>query len=87
MLIKVSVRFIYSLALIMMNKQNEIAIKPYTHKELAVLYGVSWLTFQKWLKPFEAVIGMKNGHFYNTRQVEIIFEKLGFPSVNVPNET
>lgn len=70
-----------------MNKHNGIVIRPYTHKELAALYGVSWLTFQKWLKPFEEEIGIKNGHFYNTRQVEIIFAKLGYPSVDVPNET
>jgi|JI8StandDraft_2_1071088.scaffolds.fasta_scaffold252158_1 transposase len=71
----------------MMNKQNGIVIKSYTHKELAALYGVSWLTFQKWLKPFEEAIGIKNGHFYNTRQVEIIFEKLGFPSIDVSEDT
>lgn len=61
-------------------------IKPYTHKELAALYGVSWLTFQKWLKPFETEIGSKNGHFYSTRQVEIIFSKLGLPSIYIADE-
>lgn len=84
---EVSVKFIYAFALIMMNKHNGIVIRPYTHKELAALYGVSWITFQKWLKPFESEIGLKNGHFYNTRQVEIIFEKLGLPSVHVSDET
>ncbi|HMV08154.1 MAG TPA: hypothetical protein PKA45_04680 [Cyclobacteriaceae bacterium] len=69
-----------------MNKHNGTVIKPYTHKELAALYGVSWLTFQKWLKPFEQDIGIKNGHFYNTRQVEIIFEKLGYPSVHLSEQ-
>jgi hypothetical protein len=64
----------------MTNKHNGITIKPYTHKELAHLYGVSWLTFQKWLKPFEIDIGPKTGHFYNTRQIEVIFQKLGWPS-------
>lgn len=82
-MIEVSVKFIYAFTLIMMTKHNGTVIKPYTHKELAALYGVSWLTFQKWLKPFDADIGAKNGHFYNTRQVEIIFEKLGFPSLQV----
>lgn len=62
-----------------MRESNGIVIKRYTHKELANLYEVSWLTFQKWLKPFEKEIGLKTGHFYNSRQVETIFEKLGWP--------
>lgn len=69
-----------------MSKHNGIVIKSYTHKELAGLYGVSWLTFQNWLKPFKNEIGYKTGHFYNTRQVEIIFDKLGFPSINTKDE-
>jgi transposase len=51
----------------------------YTHKQLAVLYHVSWITFQKWLREFEDEIGPKIGHFYSARQVAIIFEKLGAP--------
>lgn len=65
-----------------MNMFNEIKIRPYTHKELAAMYKVSWLTFQKWLKPFENDIGKKTGHFYNTKQVQVIFDKLGFPEIN-----
>jgi hypothetical protein len=63
-----------------MSKSGEVSIRPYTHKELAALNGVSWLTFQRWLKPFADEIGVKNGHFYTARQVEIIFQKLGKPS-------
>jgi len=62
-----------------MDKQHELTIRPYTHKELAVAYGVSWVTFRKWLKPYENEIGLKTGHFYNSRQVEIIFQRLGYP--------
>lgn len=65
------------------NKHNGVVIRPYTHKELAVLYRVSWLTFKKWLKPFESEIGNKTGHFYSSRQVEVIFEKLGLPCVEI----
>jgi len=54
-------------------------VRPYTHKELAVLYGVSWPTLRKWMRPFANNIGKKSGHFYNTRQVEIIFKELGMP--------
>ena len=62
-----------------MEKHNGIIIKPYTHKELAALYEVSWLTLQRWLKPHEGVIGKKIGHFYTSRQVEIIFRLIGWP--------
>jgi transposase len=58
-----------------------IIIRPYTHKQLAAMYGVSWGTFQKWLKPHTSDIGVKNGHFYSARQVEIIFDKIGLPEI------
>jgi transposase len=60
---------------------NAASIKTYTHKELANLYGVSWPTLQIWLKRFEQNIGPKYGHFYTTKQVEIIFKHLGPPSL------
>jgi hypothetical protein len=62
-----------------MFKRNGIPIRPYTHKELTTLYHVSWPTLQRWLKPFEDLIGEKNDHFYNAKQIEIIFENLGAP--------
>jgi hypothetical protein len=65
-----------------MDKHKEIELRPYTHKDLAGFYKVSWVTFQEWLKPFMEEIGPKKGHFYNLRQVKIIFERLGWPSVN-----
>jgi hypothetical protein len=61
----------------------EIPIRPYTHNELRILYGVSWRTMKRWLKPFEEEIGAKNGHFYSVRQVKIIFRCLGMPSAKV----
>jgi hypothetical protein len=62
-----------------MNQQNEITIRPYTHKQLAALYGICWLTFQHWLKPHAVKIGRKQGHFYNSKQVGIIFQTFGWP--------
>jgi hypothetical protein len=38
-------------------------LRPYTHKELAQLYNVCWLTFQRWIKRHEENIGKKQGHF------------------------
>jgi hypothetical protein len=54
-------------------------IKPYSTKDLAKIYGVCDKTFKKWAKPFETMIGTKNGRYYTVAQVKIIFEKLGVP--------
>lgn len=60
-----------------------IKIRPYTHKELAAMYRVSWLTFQKWIKLNIKKIGKKCGHFYNAKQVRIIFECFGPPEMEI----
>lgn len=54
-------------------------VKPYTHKDLSIFYGVSEKTFSNWLKPFQDEIGEKRGHFYTVLQVEIILAKIGIP--------
>ena len=51
----------------------------YTLQQLAGLYGISVRTLNRWLKPFSEEIGKRNGHFYNIRQIEIIFSHLGDP--------
>lgn len=66
-----------------MDWNSKRTIRPLTHKELAGLYNVSWLTFQKWLKPHMGDIGKKTGHFYNTKQVMVIFDKLGWPEIEL----
>ncbi len=65
-------------------KENEIEgelfeLRPYTHKELAQLYNVCWLTFQRWIKKHEQEIGRKQGHFYHIGQVVKIFRIYGIP--------
>ena len=62
-----------------MTKHEDIIIKPYTHQELANLYGTTWRTLQKWIKPFRHLLGEKSGHYYSARQVKIIFTRLGWP--------
>lgn len=64
-----------------MDRLGGCIIRRYTHKELTTLYNVSWKTLQRWLKPFKKEIGPKLGHFYSSRQVAIIFGKLGPPEV------
>lgn len=66
------------------NGSNEIekeffVLKPLTHKQLAQMYGVSWVTFQNWIKKVEHEVGNKTGHFYHVPQVRIIFKLFGIP--------
>jgi hypothetical protein len=62
-----------------MQKVTDIKVKPCSLEELANIYEVDWRTLKKWLKPFESEIGDKIGRYYFVRQVEIIFDKLGYP--------
>ena len=62
-----------------MGKIISINVKPYTLSELAERYSVCTGTFHNWIKPFEAELGTKIGRYYSVRQVEIIFENLGYP--------
>ncbi len=67
-------------------KQNEnlvakIQIKTYSNKEIAGLYEVSGRTLRRWLTPFKKDIGRRRGHYYNPKQIRVIFEKLGIPEV------
>lgn len=64
-----------------MQKIVNIRIKPYTLNELAGIYEVDWRTLKKWLHSFEIEIGEKIGRFYTISQVEIIFDKLGYPYI------
>ena len=60
-------------------KEEIFELRPYTHKELAQLYSVCWLTFQRWVKKREQEIGKKHGHFYHIGQVLKIFRIYGIP--------
>ena len=65
-------------------KEEVFVIKPLTHKQLAQMYGVSWITFQNWIKKVEQEVGKKTGHFYHVSQVRIIFKLFGIPQkINV----
>ncbi|HWZ22335.1 MAG TPA: hypothetical protein VNW06_06745 [Cytophagaceae bacterium] len=64
---------------------RKIQVKTYSVKEVAELYCISNKTLKKWLTPFEKEIGERRGHFYNPKQVGIIFEKLGIPEIIILN--
>jgi len=54
-------------------------LKPYTVKELYYMYDTTGKTFRRWLRPFLAEIGTRNGRYYSVRQVRIILNRLGTP--------
>lgn len=59
--------------------ENIFILRPLTHKQLALMYDVSWLTFQNWIKRVENEVGKKTGHFYHVHQVRKIFQLFGMP--------
>lgn len=61
-------------------------IKPYSPSELARIYGVSLKTFNRWIPPHRQHIGVRNGRYYTTRQVQEIFKSLGPPPGQIIEE-
>lgn len=61
-------------------------IKPYTKKDLSVLYELSPRAFYTMFKPHEEVVGKKLGRYYSILQVETIFAKLGLPPCLLKDE-
>jgi hypothetical protein len=61
--------------------QDEPLLKPYSLKELSVMYGVSKNTFKKWMDPFSHKLGQRQGYYYSIEQVKMIFNKLGVPGL------
>lgn len=59
-------------------------IKPYTKKDLSVLYELSPRAFYTMFKPHEEVVGKKSGRYYSILQVETIFSRLGLPPCLLP---
>lgn len=60
---------------------ERVLVKPYSSKELANIYGVNKKTLHKWMEPFIADIGKKQGRFYTVAQVKIIFSRIGLPCI------
>ena len=54
-------------------------MRAYTALELSKIYKVCKKTFMRWLKPFDSIVGERQGRYYNINQVKTIIEKLGTP--------
>lgn len=61
--------------------RGKAPLQPYTTEEMASLYNITTKTFLKWIEPFVNDIGEKIGWYFNVRQVEVIFEKIGRPEI------
>ena len=59
---------------------TDTSARPITNKELAAAYGISTKTLRSWLLRHQEHIGPKVGRYYNSRQVRIIYERLGEPT-------
>jgi hypothetical protein len=65
-----------------MSTENYVTeLRAYSVKEIAAIYGVCDKTVKKWMKPFDSIIGQKNGRYYTVAQVKVIFDKLGLPGI------
>jgi hypothetical protein len=61
--------------------KREIQLRPYSIKELALIYAIDRRTLRKWLIPHELIVGKQKGHYYSTLQVRLIFEMLSVPRI------
>lgn len=60
-------------------EQNVFRLRRLRPKDLCALYEISDPTLRRWLVPFGAEIGPRQGQFYNVEQVRIIIARLGIP--------
>jgi hypothetical protein len=67
------------------NTSSKIRLRAYSVKEVAHMYGVSGKILKKWLDPLEKEIGQRNGHFYNPKQMKVIFDRYGIPGTSPLN--
>ncbi len=66
----------------MMNTSVSIVkfcIKPYTIKELSVIYNMCSRTFRRNIAGIQSQLGERKGHFYSIKQVELIIAHMGRP--------
>ena len=61
-------------------KRKYIVIKNYKLRELADIYRVSKYLMRVWIYKHLKKVGKKEGHYYKTEQVAIIFQLIKLPS-------
>ena len=64
-----------------LNKRRNVVIRAYTLQELAnLVYGISKYRLRNLIKKHKKEIGKREGYFYETKQVEVIFSLIPLPS-------
>ena len=62
-------------------KRKSVSIQEYTLKDLAGIYEISLYRMRKKLAKIKMAIGeRKNGNYYETEQVVLIFQNVKLPS-------
>ncbi len=64
-------------------RRSKYCVKSMSKTQLAKAYGVDVRTFNKWIKPFTKSIGKQMGRLYNPRQINIIFQCIGYPDIRI----
>ena len=59
----------------------EEVYKPQTKQELAHAYGVTLRTISSWLEPHLDEVGERKGRTYTPKQIKIIYDIIGPPSL------
>jgi hypothetical protein len=55
-----------------------IPIRSYNKKNLCEIYGITYKTLRKWLKPHDDYLG-KNTKVFDAKKIEFIFFNFGYP--------
>jgi transposase len=61
--------------------EGQFMLKAYSPKEIRNMYGVSALTFKKWIEDFTEELGELKGKYYTVAQVKLIIDHLGAPGI------
>lgn len=64
----------------MSTERRKVVIMPYKLRELALIYKVSCYFMRLRISKHKKAIGKREGHFYDTDQVEKIFDLIRVPS-------
>jgi hypothetical protein len=62
------------------DKRKYIVIKNYKLKDLADIYRISKYLMRVWIFKHHKKVGKREGHYYQTEQVQIIFDLIKLPS-------
>lgn len=64
-------------------KPTECILRPYTKKELRLLYGIPINTWKRWLKSVPETANSGRRNWLTLPEVEALFKKYGVPGLKV----